>query len=140
MTEGFDEESGDYPIVMTGQHYKKFRQNFSDGIHVRFLKALNLNLILNLNLNLKFIRLLAIHLELSYQNPINFRKSSVKISRSFQLLVNKCKASIIHDGQMMDKLVQLLIALTDSQARAFRHTATFAGMLFPLCIDFVLQK
>ncbi|KAF8385012.1 scc-3 [Pristionchus pacificus] len=77
LTEGFDEESGDYPIVMTGQHYKKFRQNFSDGIH---------------------------------------------------LLVNKCKASIIHDGQMMDKLVQLLIALTDSQARAFRHTATFAAL------------
>ncbi|GMT33576.1 hypothetical protein PFISCL1PPCAC_24873, partial [Pristionchus fissidentatus] len=77
LTEGFDEESGDYPIVMTGQHYKKFRQNFSDGIH---------------------------------------------------LLVTKCKSSIIHDGQMMDKLVQLLIALTDSQARAFRHTATFAAL------------
>ncbi|GMR33490.1 hypothetical protein PMAYCL1PPCAC_03685, partial [Pristionchus mayeri] len=77
LTEGFDEESGDYPIVMTGQHYKKFRQNFSDGIH---------------------------------------------------LLVSKCKASIIHDGTMMDKLVQLLIALTDSQARAFRHTATFAAL------------
>ncbi|GMS89472.1 hypothetical protein PENTCL1PPCAC_11647 [Pristionchus entomophagus] len=77
LTEGFDEESGDYPIVMTGQHYKKFRQNFSDGIH---------------------------------------------------LLVSKCKASIIHDNQMMDKLVQLLIALTDSQARAFRHTSTFAAL------------
>uniref|UniRef100_A0A914WB72 STAG domain-containing protein n=1 Tax=Plectus sambesii TaxID=2011161 RepID=A0A914WB72_9BILA len=75
MTEEFDEESGDYPLVMPGPQWKKFRQNFSDFI---------------------------------------------------QLLVEKCKQSIVFDQKMMDSVIQLLTGLADSQVRAFRHTATFA--------------
>ncbi|VDK70059.1 unnamed protein product [Anisakis simplex] len=45
----------------------------------------------------------------------------------FVLLVNKCKASYIFDQRLMDGVIQLLTGLADSQVRAFRHTATFAG-------------
>ncbi|XP_071950467.1 cohesin subunit SA-2-like isoform X2 [Antedon mediterranea] len=34
MTEEFDEESGDYPLIMTGIMYKKFKTNFCDFISV----------------------------------------------------------------------------------------------------------
>ncbi|XP_022098591.1 cohesin subunit SA-2-like isoform X2 [Acanthaster planci] len=34
MTEEFDEESGDYPLIINGPLYKKFRQNFCDFISV----------------------------------------------------------------------------------------------------------
>ncbi|XP_033127030.1 cohesin subunit SA-2-like isoform X1 [Anneissia japonica] len=34
MTEEFDEESGDYPLIMTGIMYKKFKSNFCDFIVV----------------------------------------------------------------------------------------------------------
>lgn len=36
LTEEFDEESGDYPLIMTAHQYKKFRQNFADFIQVNF--------------------------------------------------------------------------------------------------------
>lgn len=32
MTEEFDEESGEYPLIMAGQTWKKFRQNFCDFV------------------------------------------------------------------------------------------------------------
>ena len=47
----------------------------------------------------------------------------------FQLLITKCKSSYIFDQRMMDGVIQLLTGLADSQVRAFRHTATFAGFL-----------
>ncbi|XP_071489542.1 cohesin subunit SA-1-like [Diadema antillarum] len=34
MTEEFDEESGDYPLIISGQSYKKFRSSFCDFISV----------------------------------------------------------------------------------------------------------
>lgn len=34
MTEEFDEESGDYPLIMTGPVWKKFRSNFCDFVQV----------------------------------------------------------------------------------------------------------
>ena len=34
MTEEFDEESGEYPLVTPGQYWKKFRGNFSDFIQL----------------------------------------------------------------------------------------------------------
>jgi cohesin complex subunit SA-1/2 len=34
MTEEFDEESGEYPLVTAGQFWKKFRQNFCDFIQL----------------------------------------------------------------------------------------------------------
>lgn len=42
------------------------------------------------------------------------------------LLVNQCQYSIIYDQFMTDILITFLIALADSQVRAFRHTATLA--------------
>ncbi|CDW55511.1 cohesin subunit SA 1 [Trichuris trichiura] len=32
MTEDFDEESVDYPLILTGSHWRRFRQNFCDFI------------------------------------------------------------------------------------------------------------
>ena len=32
MTEEFDEESGEYPLIMAGQNWKKFRSNFCDFV------------------------------------------------------------------------------------------------------------
>lgn len=32
MTEEFDEESGEYPLIMTGQQWKKFKVNFCDYV------------------------------------------------------------------------------------------------------------
>lgn len=32
MTEEFDEESGEYPLIMAGQQWKKFKMNFCDFV------------------------------------------------------------------------------------------------------------
>lgn len=32
MTEEFDEESGEYPLIMPGQQWKKFKMNFCDSV------------------------------------------------------------------------------------------------------------
>lgn len=61
---------------MTGQAWKKFRQNFCDFV---------------------------------------------------QTLVKQCQYSIIYDQFLMDNVISLLTGLSDSQVRAFRHTATLAG-------------
>ena len=42
-------------------------------------------------------------------------------------LVNHCQNSILYDQYLMDNVISLLTGLSDSQVRAFRHTATFAG-------------
>jgi len=76
MTEEFEEESGEYPLIMTGQQWKKFRGNFCDFV---------------------------------------------------QVLVKQCQYSIIYDQYLMDNVISLLTGLSDSQVRAFRHTATLAG-------------
>ena len=34
MTEEFDEESGEYPLIQTGLQWKKFRTNFTDFVQV----------------------------------------------------------------------------------------------------------
>jgi hypothetical protein len=34
MTEEFDEDSGDYPLIMSGPQWKKFRTSFSDFLQV----------------------------------------------------------------------------------------------------------
>lgn len=41
-------------------------------------------------------------------------------------LIQKCQYSIIYDQFMINNLISLLIGLSDSQVRAFRHTATLA--------------
>jgi len=45
-----------------------------------------------------------------------------------QTLVKQCQYSIIYDQFLMDNVISLLTGLSDSQVRAFRHTATLAAM------------
>ncbi|XP_040580520.1 cohesin subunit SA-1 [Lepeophtheirus salmonis] len=88
MTEEFEEESGEYPLVTAGQFWKKFRGNFCEFI---------------------------------------------------QLLVKQCQYSIIYDQHLMDNIISLLTQLSDSQVRAFRHTATLAAMkLMTALVDIAL--
>ncbi|XP_065348255.1 cohesin subunit SA-2-like [Cloeon dipterum] len=88
MTEEFDEESGEYPLTMTGQQWKKFKANFCEFV---------------------------------------------------QLLVKQCQYSIIYDQYLMDNVISLLTGLSDSQVRAFRHTATLAAMkLMTALVDVAL--
>jgi len=88
MTDEFEEESGEYPLVTPGQFFKKFRTNFCDFI---------------------------------------------------QLLVKQCQYSIIYDQHLMDNVISLLTQLSDSQVRAFRHTATLAAMkLMTALVDVAL--
>lgn len=88
MTEEFDEESGEYPLIMPGQAWKKFKVNFCDFV---------------------------------------------------QTLVKQCQYSIIFDQFLMDHLISLLTGLSDSQVRAFRHTATLAAMkLMTALVDVAL--
>ena len=89
MTDEFEEESGEYPLVTPGQFWKKFRTNFCDFI---------------------------------------------------QLLVKQCQYSIIYDQHLMDNIISLLTQLSDSQVRAFRHTATLAAMkLMTALVDVALN-
>ena len=88
MTEEFDEESGEYPLIMGGQQWKKFRSNFCEFV---------------------------------------------------QILVRQCQYSIIYDQFLMDNIISLLTGLSDSQVRAFRHTATLAAMkLMTALVDVAL--
>ncbi|KAJ1523652.1 hypothetical protein ONE63_001494 [Megalurothrips usitatus] len=88
MTEEFDEESGEYPLIMAGQQWKKFKNNFCDFV---------------------------------------------------QTLVRQCQYSIIYDQYLMDNVISLLTGLSDSQVRAFRHTATLAAMkLMTALVDVAL--
>lgn len=79
------QESGEYPLIMSGQTWKKFRSNFCEFI---------------------------------------------------QTLVKMCQYSIIYDQFLMDNIISLLTGLSDSQVRAFRHTATLAGRLIIRFEDF----
>ncbi|XP_042863250.1 cohesin subunit SA-2-like isoform X2 [Penaeus japonicus] len=88
MTEEFEEESGEYPLIQSGQQWKKFRSNFCEFV---------------------------------------------------QLLVKQCQYSIIYDQYLMDNVISLLTGLSDSQVRAFRHTATLAAMkLMTALVDVAL--
>lgn len=89
LVEEFDEEQGsDYPLIMTGPQYKKFRNNFCEFVNI---------------------------------------------------LIKQCQYSIIYDQFLMENLISWLIALSDSQVRAFRHTATLAAMkLMTALVDVAL--
>ncbi|RWS14082.1 cohesin subunit SA-1-like protein [Dinothrombium tinctorium] len=89
LVEEFDDEAGgDYPLIMTGPQWKKFRSGFCEFVHT---------------------------------------------------LVRQCQYSIIYDQYLMESIISLLITLSDSQARAFRHTATLAAMkLMTALVDVAL--
>lgn len=89
LVEDFEEENGsDYPLIMTGPTFKKFKNNFCEFVHV---------------------------------------------------LIKQCQYSIIYDQYLMESLISWLISLSDSQVRAFRHTATLAAMkLMTALVDVAL--
>lgn len=60
------------------------------------------------------------------QNSQQARRFKTNFCEFLQLLINQCQYSIIYDQFMLDILITFLIALADSQVRAFRHTATLA--------------
>jgi cohesin complex subunit SA-1/2 len=60
------------------------------------------------------------------QNSLQARRFKSNFSEFLLLLINQCQYSIIYDQFMLDILITFLIALADSQVRAFRHTATLA--------------
>lgn len=60
------------------------------------------------------------------QTSVQARRFKSNFSEFLQLLINQCQYSIIYDQYMLDILITFLIALADSQVRAFRHTATLA--------------
>ena len=88
LVDEFDEDSGDYPLIMTGPQWKKFRSNFCEFIHT---------------------------------------------------LIRQCQYSIIYDQFLIENMISILIGLSDSQVRAFRHTATLASMkLMTALVDVAL--
>lgn len=88
LVDEFDEENGDYPLIMTGPQWKKFRTNFCEFIHT---------------------------------------------------LIRQCQYSIIYDQFLVENMISMLISLSDSQVRAFRHTATLAAMkLMTALVDVAL--
>ncbi|XP_053201590.1 cohesin subunit SA-1-like [Panonychus citri] len=54
-------------------------------------------------------------------------------------LIRQCQYSIIYDQYLMENMISFLITLSDSQVRAFRHTATLAAMkLMTALVDVAL--
>ncbi|CAF4315533.1 unnamed protein product, partial [Rotaria sp. Silwood2] len=87
-------DTAEYPIIMSGLQYKKFRSSFSEFI---------------------------------------------------VLLIKQSSYSIIYDQYMIDNLVTLLTALSDSPVRAFRHTGTLAVLkvmtaLVDIALTISIQK
>jgi len=44
-----------------------------------------------------------------------------------RVLVSSCQNSLLYDDYLFSSLLDLLIGLSDSQVRAFRHTSTLLG-------------
>lgn len=68
-----------------------------------------------------------------------WKKFKLNFCDFVQTLVKQCQYSIIYDQFLMDHLISLLTGLSDSQVRAFRHTATLAAMkLMTALVDVAL--
>lgn len=68
-----------------------------------------------------------------------WKKFKLNFCDFVQTLVKQCQYSIIFDQFLMDHLISLLTGLSDSQVRAFRHTATLAAMkLMTALVDVAL--
>lgn len=59
-----------------------------------------------------------------------WKKFRANFCEFVQILVRQCQYSIIYDQFLMDNVISLLTGLSDSQVRAFRHTATLAGKIY----------
>ncbi len=74
------------------------------------------------------------------QNSTNARRFARNFAEFLQLLINQCQYSIVYDQFMIDVLITFLIALADSQVRAFRHTATLAVLkVMTALVDILLS-
>lgn len=70
---------------------------------------------------------------------IQWKKFKMNFCDFVQTLVKQCQYSIIYDQFLMDNVISLLTGLSDSQVRAFRHTATLAAMkLMTALVDVAL--
>ncbi|KAI8426635.1 hypothetical protein MSG28_005410 [Choristoneura fumiferana] len=68
-----------------------------------------------------------------------WKKFRANFCEFIQTLVKMCQYSIIYDQYLMDNIISLLTGLSDSQVRAFRHTATLAVMkLMTALVDVAL--
>lgn len=63
-----------------------------------------------------------------------WKKFRANFCEFVQILVRQCQYSIIYDQFLMDNVISLLTGLSDSQVRAFRHTATLAGKIYKIYI------
>lgn len=60
-----------------------------------------------------------------------FKRFKSSLSEFAQLLVNSCQNSFIYDEYLFPTLLALLVGLSDSQVRPFRHTCTLLGKPIP---------
>lgn len=74
------------------------------------------------------------------QGSLQARRFRSNLSDFIQLLVNQCQYSIVYDQFMLDVFITFLIALADSQVRAFRHTATLVVLkIMTALVDVLLS-
>lgn len=66
-----------------------------------------------------------------------WKKFRANFCEFVQILVRQCQYSIIYDQFLMDNVISLLTGLSDSQVRAFRHTATLAGKIYILLYTYI---
>lgn len=69
-----------------------------------------------------------------------WKKFRSNFSEFIQTLVKMCQYSIIYDQYLMDNIISLLTGLSDSQVRAFRHTATLAGTFYNTACSLACHK
>ena len=92
MTEEFDEESGEYPLVTPGQYWKKFRTSFSDFIQL-LVKQCQYSIIYDQYLMDNVISLLT---QLSDSQVRAFRHTSTLASLKLMTLVDIALTVSIH--------------------------------------------
>uniref|UniRef100_A0A7E4VDZ8 SCD domain-containing protein n=1 Tax=Panagrellus redivivus TaxID=6233 RepID=A0A7E4VDZ8_PANRE len=74
------------------------------------------------------------------QTGPQWRKFRTNFENFLKLLIGKCRAGIVFDNKLMDRLIEFLLGLAESNVRAFRHTATFAAMkVSTALVDLVVQ-
>ncbi|XP_067841855.1 cohesin subunit SA-2-like isoform X2 [Heptranchias perlo] len=57
-----------------------------------------------------------------------WKKFKSNFCEFLSVLIQHCQYTVVHDEYLMDTVISLLIGLSDSQVRAFRHTSTLAAM------------
>lgn len=64
-----------------------------------------------------------------------YRKLRHNLAEFIHALVRQCQNSLLYDQFLTERLLNFLIAMSDSAIRAFRHTGTYCGI--HLLIDLV---